>query len=170
MIKVCEICGKKFVVTNRNRRKKVCSLACRTQKHRMATIRSDIKTALRELRLEAHGNRIASHYAHAKDKHPYFCDWMHKKASKSSRTAVEWSLEQSRKWVNSRIAGNCVGWNDILECEVWEVLDALYKGDKAQAVEELYDCIAVCLRAIDVLEGRQKLGKPKTIFGNNAEK
>ena len=44
---------------------------------------------------------------------------------------------------------------------MWETLEALANGDKAHAVEELYDMIAVCLRTIDVLEGRQKLGKPK---------
>lgn len=57
---------------------------------------------------------------------------------------------------NSRL-----GWNAILECKMLEVHEALANGDKAHAVEELYDCIAVLLRTIDVLEGRQKLGKPK---------
>ena len=38
-------------------------------------------------------------------------------------------------------------------------VDALANDDKTQAIEELYDCVAVCLRAIDVLEGRQTLGK-----------
>ena len=47
------------------------------------------------------------------------------------------------------------------ECEVREAYEALYNGDKSQAVEELYDCAAVLLRAIDVLEGRQALGKPE---------
>lgn len=49
------------------------------------------------------------------------------------------------------------GWYDRLNCEVFH---ALAYGDKAQAVEELYDCIAVCLRTIDLIEGRQPLGKP----------
>ena len=110
--------------------------------------------------LHNHSDRCANHYAHAREKHPYFCDWMHKEAPKSSQTAIEWNLEQSRKWINNRAAENSLGWYDILECEVWEVIESLYKGDKAQAVEDLYDCIAVCLRAIDVIEGRQKLGNP----------
>lgn len=38
---------------------------------------------------------------------------------------------------------------------------AVANGDKAQAVEELYDCISVLLRTVDVLEGRQALGRPK---------
>jgi uncharacterized protein YabN with tetrapyrrole methylase and pyrophosphatase domain len=53
-------------------------------------------------------------------------------------------------------------WNEVLDCECWEVAEALANGDTAHAVEELYDCVAVLLRTIDVLEGRQKLGKPTT--------
>lgn len=56
----------------------------------------------------------------------------------------------------------------MLICEMWEVYDALSRGDRKHAVEELYDCVAVCLRTIDVLEGRQALGKPETISGNSA--
>ena len=52
-------------------------------------------------------------------------------------------------------------WNELADCEVWEATEALANGDKAQAVEELYDCISVLLRTVDVLEGRQALGKPK---------
>lgn len=35
------------------------------------------------------------------------------------------------------------------------------RGDKANAVEECYDAIAVLLRMVDVPEGRQTLGKPE---------
>ena len=34
-------------------------------------------------------------------------------------------------------------------------------GNAERAVDEAYDAIAVLLRIIDVLEGRQKLGKPE---------
>lgn len=40
--------------------------------------------------------------------------------------------------------------------------DAIANGNTAHAVEECYDAISVLLRTIDVLEGRQKLGKPET--------
>jgi hypothetical protein len=160
MTNVCEICGKEFAVTKQNRRKKVCSLACRTQKHRMATIRSNIKTALKELGLEAHGNQIASHYAHAREKHPYFCDWIKPDAADCDDVRrVTNGLAYTRKRVSDAIDCHNVGWDDLLDCEVWEVLDALINGDTTHAVEELYDCVAVLLRTIDVLEGRQKLGK-----------
>ncbi|MGN0845251.1 MAG: hypothetical protein ACI4QT_08555 [Kiritimatiellia bacterium] len=54
-----------------------------------------------------------------------------------------------------------VGWDDILDCELWEIYDALAHDDKAQAVSECYDAIAVLMRTVDVLEGRQPLEEPK---------
>ena len=107
--------------------------------------------------------KIQEHYDHAREKHPYFCDWIGPNAAKKCDVR---RLETARTATRTRIAdaierGN-VGWDDLLDCEVWEVFDALIKGDKAQAVEELYDCIAIILRTIDVLEGRQKLDKPET--------
>ena len=161
MTNVCEICGKEFAVTNRNRRKKVCSIACRTQKHRMATIRSDIKIALKELGLEAHGNQIASHYAHAKERHPYFCDQLQPNPSDKKRLneIIGATLTVIRKQIQQSITDGDLEFDELLNCEVWEMQEALANSDKAQAVEELYDCIAICLRTIDVLEGRQKLGK-----------
>ena len=158
MTNVCEICGKKFAVTKQNLRKKVCSLACRTQKHRMATIRSDIKTALKELGLEAHGNQIASHYAHAKEKHPYFCDML-------TIHPLSLYLDRMRALLSEQMSRGDVYLYAILQCELAEAQDALNEGDTAHAVEECYDAIAVLLRTVDVLEGRQKLGKPETKGG-----
>ena len=51
-------------------------------------------------------------------------------------------------------------WDTLLNCEVWEVHDALLRGDNANAVEKCYDAIAVLLRVVDVIEGRQPLGNP----------
>ena len=51
-------------------------------------------------------------------------------------------------------------WDTLLNCGVWEVHDALLHGDNAHAVDECYDAIAVLLRVVDVIEGRQALGKP----------
>ena len=48
----------------------------------------------------------------------------------------------------------------VLNCELAEVYEAYARGDTAHAVEECYDAIAVLLRMIDVLEGRQALGDP----------
>ena len=109
-----------------------------------------------------HGGRIASHYLHAREKHPYFCDMIEPpvptdKAKKAQNDQLEWT----RLIIKTDARRGSLRFGDLLECEVREAYEALYNGDKAQAVEELYDCIAVCLRAIDVIEGRQKLGKPE---------
>ena len=50
---------------------------------------------------------------------------------------------------------------DALNCEVEEMLNAIVHGETEKAIEEAYDVIAVLMRVIDVLEGRQTLGKPK---------
>lgn len=155
MTNVCEICGKEFAVTNRNRGKKVYSLACRTAKHRMATIRSGIKTALKELGLEAHGNQIATHYAHARKKHPYFCDII----TCLSDCGADTHLSIYRARLAEELKAGDVETGTLLICEFYEAIQAYKHGDTAHAVEECYDAIAVLLRIIDVLEGRQELGK-----------
>ena len=105
-----------------------------------------------------HSDRICKHYAHAKEKHPYFCDEI---TGYSSFTA-SLRLKQMRDLIDWRKSHKCVTAEMLLRCELLEAEDAYLRGDKAQAVEELYDCVAVLLRTIDVLEGRQKLGKPET--------
>ena len=110
-----------------------------------------------------HVSNILKHYAHAKEKHPYFCDWAGPDASNAKdREKVDMCLGRARERLASATRCNKVGWDDILDCEVWEIFDALINGDTANAVEECYDAIAVLLRTIYVLEGRQKLGKPET--------
>ena len=108
-----------------------------------------------------HSSRIEQHYAHAIEKHPYFCDWVGTK-NDAAKVKIARRLEELRMTLNDAIERHDLGWDNILDCEMWEVFEALANGDKAHAVEELYDMIAVCLRTIDVLEGRQKLGKPET--------
>lgn len=49
----------------------------------------------------------------------------------------------------------------VLMCEVYKAVQAYTHGNTKAAVEKCYDAIAVLLRVIDVLEGRQKLGKPE---------
>ena len=117
-----------------------------------------------------HDDRIRQHYDHAREKHPYFCDWVEPRddTSEKAKAKIETILAVIRVIIKEGAEKHTLGWDDLLNCEVWEVFDALANGDKAQAVEELYDCVAVCLRAIDVLEGRQQLGKPQTISGNDA--
>jgi hypothetical protein len=114
---------------------------------------------------------IERHYKRAKERHPYFCDMIESPApTNRDKKAQNDQLEWTRLIIKTDARRGSLRFGDLLECEVRESYEALYNGDKAQAVEELYDAIAVCLRAIDVIEGRQPLGKPQTISGNDAEK
>lgn len=117
-----------------------------------------------------HISNILKHYAHAKEKHPYFCDKIapvdldkeDEEGLADYRKSVKMSLSNMRSCIEALIKECELDWNDLVLCELWEVDEAIANGDTAHAVEELYDCVAVLLRTIDVLEGRQKLGRPKT--------
>lgn len=111
--------------------------------------------------IEKHAPRALYHYVHAKEKHPYFCDRLIR-ATTDERDFVKTQLEFTRIGIKFDAQYGRSNASDLIECEMLEAHEALHLGDKAHAVEELYDTIAVCLRAIDVLEGRQKLGKPET--------
>ena len=110
-----------------------------------------------------HDDPIRTHYAHAREKHPYFCDWVQPGiCGITNIEKIKECLAFAREQIDDGIITNSLRWDDLLECEMWEVFEALAIDDKTRAVEELYDCVAVLLRTIDVLEGRQKLGKPET--------
>lgn len=112
--------------------------------------------------LDEHHGRIAEHYAHAIEKHLYFCDLNPLDIGALYKMYIPMRLDRARKELKYYTEKGFVTWEDVLDCEMWEVLEALVNGDKAHAVEELYDCVAVLLRTIDVLEGRQELGKQET--------
>ena len=110
----------------------------------------------------AHDARIRMHYDHAREKHPYFCDRMLPAwAEPNIKDHIQRALEDRRARLKQGAGDGNLMWNEVLDCECWEVAEALANGDTAHAVEELYDCAVVCLRTIDVLEGRQKLGRIK---------
>ena len=116
-----------------------------------------------------HISNILKHYAHAKEKHPYFCDKIapidldkeDKEGLADYRRSVKMSLSDKRSDVEVLTKNGDLDWSELVLCEMWEVNEAIADGDTARAVEECYDVIAVLLRAIDVIEGRQKLGKPE---------
>ena len=123
-----------------------------------------------------HDDRIRQHYDHAREKHPYFCDRIapvdldkeDKEGLADYREAVKRRLSDMRSDIEELTKNGELDWGGLVICELWEVDEAIADGDTAHAVEELYDCVAVLLRTIDVLEGRQQLGKPQTISGNPA--
>ena len=105
-----------------------------------------------------HDDHIRTHYAHAIEKHPYFCD----KITHLSGSSADAHLDLQRESLSIEEHIGDVEAVDIIQCELLEAVQAYTHKDAAHAVEELYDCVAVLLRTIDVLEGRQKLGKPET--------
>lgn len=115
-----------------------------------------------------HVSNILKHYAHAKEKHPYFCDGL--LPEYYSREHTDRHLRGFRRELKDAVAYRGVVVPHILNCEIEEAYNAIIYGDTTNAVEECYDAIAVLLRTIDVLEGRQPLGKPQPISGNDAEK
>lgn len=108
-----------------------------------------------------HVSNILKHYAHAKEKHPYFCDII----TCLSESGADTHLDIYKSTLKAEADNGCVEADTVLMCEFYEALQAYTHGDTAHAVEECYDAIAVLLRTIDVLEGRQKLGKPETKGG-----
>ena len=110
---------------------------------------------------QEHSERVRKHYVHAREKHPYFCDMMMPRRAypDATKEEIRCSLGDIRREIEVEAKEHTLAWDALLNCEMWEVYDALANDDKTQAIEELYDCVAVCLRAIDVLEGRQTLGK-----------
>lgn len=115
-----------------------------------------------------HVSNILKHYAHAKEKHPYFCDKiapvdLDEEGCKGTLADYQESVRYSLATVRDNVACDAqngrLTWEMLLLCETWEICEAIANGDTAHAVEECYDALSVLLRTIDVLEGRQKLGK-----------
>lgn len=115
-----------------------------------------------------HISNILRHYAHAHEKHPYFCDII--KDDGLTFDFSGWCLEDCRKRLVHSRAANAVRWDELLDCEKYEAMVEIDRGNTAQALEKCYDAIAVLLRTIDVLEGRQRLGKTITPSPNRKEK
>ena len=107
---------------------------------------------------------IYRHYLHAKEKHPYFCDRLMPKISYGEAQQItEDALTQVRDNLKLETSRGSLIWDLILNCEVWEIHEAIANRDVVRALEECYDAIAVLLRVVDVLEGRQKLGRAKEV-------
>ena len=101
--------------------------------------------------------KIAAHYRHARAKHPHFTDEMF--IGEKGRTFAEEAKSRPEIWRMILTVGKPDA-EAVLMCELAEAREAAARGDRAHAVEECYDVVAVLLRMIDVLEGRQALGDP----------
>lgn len=107
--------------------------------------------------------KIREHYEHAREKHPYFCDII----TYLSKDGANTTLDIYRATLAAELKVDAVESSTLLLCEYHEAIQAYMNGDTAAAVEECYDAIAVLLRVVDVLEGRQPLGNPEQKDGDN---
>lgn len=87
---------------------------------------------------------IHDHYEHAKKKHPVFADILTHSLNTSAK-------HYKRRRDEAHAAGDCSPLQ-VFFAEYAEVLEAIAVEDKAQAVYECYDCIAVLLRLVDMIE------------------
>lgn len=104
---------------------------------------------------------IERHYRNAKEKHPYFCDVLFREDRKRVDGGPDAHLATGRAHLDGMIRRGEADFLDVADCEVAEAFAAYCNGDVPQTIEEVYDVIAVLLRVIDVLQGRQALGRPK---------
>ena len=104
--------------------------------------------------------KVAEHYEHARREHPYFADGLFLGEKKSLESAKR-RLAVMRMIIGVERGERTVCAETLLECEIAEARFEVVSGDKPHAVEEIYDAIAVLLRMVDVIEGRQALGNPE---------
>jgi hypothetical protein len=97
-------------------------------------------------------HHAALHYAKAVRKHPRFADALHKYTDVKFAEA---DLEKMRDKLNFMRECDAVSADELVECEMLEAFCAKSAQD---AISELYDAVAVLMRMIAVVEGKQKLG------------
>ena len=103
----------------------------------------------------AFAHNAAIHFAKALRKHPRFADALF---SEDEKEDAEFLLERARAEVDYLTKNNWLDAGMLAMCELDEAQLAHARGDKAACVDELYDAVAVLMRMIAVVEGRQKLG------------
>ena len=104
---------------------------------------------------------IISHYRHAVEKHPWFCDEVcHEDRgweldAKQLKSYLVYCTERHEKGEKTYCKAK-----DVLNAEMAEIFAAYSRGDFAQARYEIYDAIAVLLRMDDMIaEMQDKTGE-----------
>lgn len=91
---------------------------------------------------------VAAELAAAKKKHTKFVDaitfYLPEVTSKR--------LAMIRRNLKETIEENFCDVSDVLRCEIYEAIDAYAHGDLANARQELAQCAAVCIRAMEHIE------------------
>ena len=139
-------------------REKAFGEHCKTNEKETGEMNDNTSTAEADASIDAEVVlRIAEHYCHARAKHPYFADLMF--LDENDAEDAKRYLGIVRTILNIERKKCELYAETLVNCEVAEICEAISRGDNAHAVEECYDAIAVLLRMVDVMEGRQKLGR-----------
>ena len=140
--------------------KKAFGEHCKTNENETGEMKDSTNTGCAEASIDAEVVlRIAEHYCHARRKHPYFADLMFLDENDVEEAKRNLRIVRTLLSVELKVGKICA--ETLVDCEVSEICDAIARGHNAHAVDECYDAIAVLPRMVDVLEGRQELGKPK---------
>ena len=99
--------------------------------------------------------RAYEHFVKAIGKHPRFADSLF---GEDETDDAKCALEQTRGEIGYLAAHNWLDAVVLAICELEEAQLAHAQGDKAACVDEFYDAVAVLMRMIAVVEGKQKLG------------
>ena len=100
--------------------------------------------------------RAASHYLKAVRKHPRFADALFPTADVAEAGQ---SVQEVRDLVAHFVSNGVIDSVMLALCEIAEAQFENAMHNKSACVDELYDAVAVLMRMIAVVEGRQHLGK-----------
>ena len=103
--------------------------------------------------------RARLHYAKALRKHPRFADKLFFECEIYYDAKSE--LANWRRILNDDNMAGVLSAENLLRCEILEAATAHNARDNAGVISELYDAVAVLMRMIAVVEGKQKLGGEK---------
>lgn len=115
-----------------------------------------IKIGNVEERLSRHVENIKRNYALMVMRNPRFADRLQ---SDGDRKSCERTTNRFSYFLNKEKAeGSVLALDTLLAFRVAEAQEHIVKGHKDKAVEKCYSAVSVLLRAIDVLNGEQRLG------------
>lgn len=97
---------------------------------------------------------VEAELAAAKRKHPHFIDYF----TFTNCATFEPELHSRRARLNVAEKQANMMFFDVLECEVYEALDAYAHGELGHAKQELAQCAAVCIRGMEFIETEMAKG------------
>lgn len=91
---------------------------------------------------------VAAELEAAKKKHPKFVD----RFTRKTPLRADCDLDHARATLRYEDGWGTVSFAEVLGCEVAEAVSAYANGDLAHARQELAQCAAVCIRAMEHIE------------------